>query len=227
MSRPPKVLFGTLRIWLVVLAAAVAAVAMPAERLSHGQALEALAEADGSARLAGVRRLAEIGTMADVEALLKRLRDADDQVRLHAADAMWRIWGRSGDAEIDDLYLRGTAEMQGGNFRDALATFDRIVLLKPDFAEGWNKRATIRFLLGDYENSLMDCDEVFKRNPYHFGALAGAGQIHIMLGHLEQALDFFRRALAVNPNLEEPAQMKEMIERHLREEERDRRRHAT
>jgi tetratricopeptide (TPR) repeat protein len=125
------------------------------------------------------------------------------------------------------LYLRGSGELKDGNFRDALATFDQIILRKPDFAEGWNKRATIRFLLGDYENSLMDCDEVFKRNPNHFGALAGAGQIHIRLGHPEQALDFFRRALAVNPNLEGPAQMKEMIEQYLREEERDRRRHAT
>jgi tetratricopeptide (TPR) repeat protein len=148
-------------------------------------------------------------------------------VRLLAAEAAWRIWGRSGDFEIDELFLRGSGELQDGNFRDALATFDQIVQRKPDFAEGWNKRATIRFLLGDYENSLMDCDEVFKRNPKHFGALAGAGQIHVLLGHPEQALDFFRRALAVNPNLEGPAQMKELIERHLRDEERDRRRHST
>jgi tetratricopeptide (TPR) repeat protein len=219
------------RIWPMVLAALVAAtvatVALPAERLSRDEALQALARVDASDRLAGVRRLAEVGTMGDVAPLIDRLRDGDELVRLHAADAMWRIWGRSGDAEIDELYLRGSGELKDGDLRDALATFDQIILRKPDFAEGWNKRATIRFLLGDYENSLLDCDEVFKRNPYHFGALAGAGQIHILLGHPEQALDFFRRALAVNPNLEGPAQMKEMIERHLREEERDRRRHAT
>ena len=194
MSRPPKVLFGTLRIWLLVLAASVAAVAMPAERLSHGQALEALAEADGSARLAGVRRLAEIGTMADVEALLKRLRDADEQVRLHAADAMWRIWGRSGDAEIDDLYLRGTAEMQGGNFRDALATFDRIVLLKPDFAEGWNKRATARYVAEDYAGAVGDCEATLARNPHHFGALSGSEASWIAVGRFCGLSSTSRRA---------------------------------
>lgn len=227
MLQSPGLLLGMLRIWLLVLAATVATGVLPAERLSRGQALEALVQPDGTTRLSGVRRLAEIGTLGDVEPLLERLRDDDAQVRMLAADAMWQIWGRSGDAEIDGLYLRGTGEMQDGNLRDALATFDRIILRKPDFAEGWNKRATIRFLLGDYENSLMDCDEVFKRNPNHFGALAGAGQIHVLLGHPEQALDFFRRALAVNPNLEGPARMKELIEQHLREEERDRRRHST
>ena len=84
--------------------------------------------------------------------------------------------------------------MHAGELQEALSTFDRIVRRKPDFAEGWNKRATIRFLLGEYENSQMDCDEVFSRNPNHFGALAGAGQIHLMLGRPELALDFFRRA---------------------------------
>ena len=202
MSQSPKSLSVVLRSLLLIVAAALATVALSAEPLSRGQALEALAQPDSATRLAGVRRLAEIGTMGDVDVLLERLRDDHGQVRLLAAEAAWRIWGRSGDPEIDELFLRGSGEIQDGNFRDALATFDQIVQRKPDFAEGWNKRATIRFLLGDYENSLMDCDEVFKRNPKHFGALAGAGQIHVLLGHPEQALDFFRRALAVNPNLE-------------------------
>ena len=227
MSQSPKSLLVVLRSLLLIVAAALATVALTAEPLSRGQALEALAQPDSATRLAGVRRLAEIGTMGDVDVLLERLRDDHGQVRLLAADAAWRIWGRSGDPEIDELFLRGSGEIQDGNFRDALATFDQIVQRKPDFAEGWNKRATVRFLLGDYENSLMDCDEVFKRNPKHFGALAGAGQIHVLLGHPEQALDFFRRALAVNPNLEGPAQMKELIEQYLRDEERDRRRHST
>lgn len=227
MSQSPKSLSGLLRSLLLILAAALATVALSAEPLSRAQALEALAQPDSVTRLAGVRRLAELGTMGDVDALLERLRDDHGQVRLLAAEATWRIWGRSGDPEIDELFLRGSGEIQDGSFRDALATFDQIVQRKPDFAEGWNKRATVRFLLGDYENSLMDCDEVFKRNPKHFGALAGAGQIHVLLGHPEQALDFFRRALAVNPNLEGPAQMKELIEQHLRDEERDRRRHST
>ena len=227
MSKSTGPLSAMVRSWLVVLVASVSICALSAEPPAREQALEDLARVDNAARLEGVRRLAEIGTMEDVEALMKRLRDGDAEVRLGAADAMWRIWSRSGDAGIDELYLRGTRQMQDGNFPDALATFDQIIQRKPDFAEGWNKRATIRFLLGDYENSLLDCDEVFKRNPNHFGALAGAGQIHVLLGHAETALDFFRRALAVNPNLEGPAQMVEMIEKLLQEEARRKRRRST
>ncbi|MGQ0656226.1 MAG: tetratricopeptide repeat protein, partial [Betaproteobacteria bacterium] len=71
----------------------------------------------------------------------------------------------------------------------------------PDFAEGWNKRATVYYLAGEYRKSIADCDEVLKRNPGHFGALSGLGEIHLGLGEPEQALGWFRKALEVNPNL--------------------------
>ena len=76
------------------------------------------------------------------------------------------------------------------------------------------------FLLGQNERSLQDCDEVLRRNPNHFGALSGAGQIHLRLGHLQQALEFFERALKVNPNLDGLRQAIPIIEQQLREKER-------
>ena len=155
--------------------------------------------------------------MVDVDRLLGRLADADPRVRAAAAAAIWQIWGRSGDPAIDKLFARGIEQMQASELTDALTTFSAIVRRKPDFAEGWNKRATIYFLLGRNEESLKDCDEVFKRNPKHFGALAGAGQIHLLLGDPERALDFFRRAVEVNPNLEGPAEMIPILEQMLRE----------
>jgi tetratricopeptide (TPR) repeat protein len=232
MSQPRKRLSLVRRGALLILAGTVATAALSADPrleipLTRERALEALARPDAAERLAGVHGLGEVGVMGDVEALLPRLRDPDPLVRLHAADSMWRIWSRSGNAAIDELFRRGVAQMKEGNFGDAAATFDEIIRREPAFAEGWNKRATIRFLVGDYENSLRDCEEVFKRNPYHFGAMAGAAQIHLVLGHPELALAFFRRALDVNPNLVGPARMKDMLERHLREEEAERRRHTT
>jgi tetratricopeptide (TPR) repeat protein len=77
-----------------------------------------------------------------------------------------------------------------------------VIELKPDFAEGWNKRATAFYLAGEYRRSLADCDEVIKRNPSHFGALSGYAQIYLRLDRPDKALEFFRRALAVNPNLD-------------------------
>ena len=137
-----------------------------------------------------------------------------------AETAIWSIWSRSGDPDIDKLFARGLEQMQASALHDALTTFNEIVSRKPDFAEGWNKRATIYFLLGQNEKSLADCDEVFMRNPRHFGALSGAGQIHLLLRNPKRALEFFRRAAEVNPNLQGAAQMIPLLEQHLREADR-------
>ena len=193
----------------------------PGAVLTRAQALSAMAQPDAALRLAGVQRLARIGLMADAERVLDRLADSDDDVREAAQSAAWQIWSRSGDAAIDRLFAQGVAQLQAAALAEALATFDRIVRLKPGFAEGWNKRATVYFLLDEYNKSLQDCDEVFKRNPRHFGALSGAGQMHLQRGDLRRALGFFRRALEVNPNLEGPAQMVPLIEQRLREGERN------
>ena len=200
--------------------AALLAIAAHGAPLTRAQALAALAQPDSRTRLAGVERLAAVGAAADAERVLDRLADADPGVREAAAAAAWQIWGRSGDAAIDQLFARGLAQMRSAALPDALATFNEIVRRRPAFAEGWNKRATIYFLLGKYEKSLQDCAEVFKRNPRHFGALSGAGQIHLQQGNLRRALELFRQALDVNPNLEGLALTIDLIEQRLRSGER-------
>ena len=168
---------------------------------TRAQALRAIEHASAQERFAGVMRLAEIGVMADADRLVTRLRDDSEEVRFVAAAAMWQIWGRSGDTTIDALYQRGVQQMEAVQIPQALATFSDIIRRKPAFAEGWNKRATLHYLMGNFELSLKDCDEVIKRNPNHFGALSGYGQIYLNLGDLEKALAYFEKALAVNPNL--------------------------
>jgi tetratricopeptide (TPR) repeat protein len=121
------------------------------------------------------------------------------------------VWSRSGDARVDELFKRGMSEMNGEHLSDAIATFTKIIETKPDFAEGWNKRATAYYLAGEYRLSLADCDEVIKRNPQHFGALSGYGQIYLQLDQPDKALEYFRRALTVNPNLEGVQTMIERI----------------
>ena len=203
---------------LVVALAPLAAVVVQAAPPTRAEALRALEQADAAARRGAVERLAEVGRMEDVDRLLARLDDADPAVRELAAAATWQIWSRSGDPAVDKLFARGMAQMEAAALEDALATFSAIVKKKPAFAEGWNKRATILFLLGRFEESLKDCDQVLKRNPKHFGALSGAGQIHLQLGNAERALDYFRRALAVNPNLRGAAEIVPVLEEMLRHE---------
>ena len=133
--------------------------------------------------------------------MVKRLRDENEVVRAVAEQGLWRLWSRSGDAAIDKVLAAGTEHLQEARFKEAIAAFSDVILLKPAFAEGWNKRATAHYLAGDFQRSLADCDEVLKRNPQHFGALSGYGQIHFQLGEYDKALHYWRRALEVNPNM--------------------------
>ena len=208
-------------LWLLAIVSIVLGVgAAHAAALTREQALKALDHVDPATRIEAIERLAVIGRMADAETLMRRLGDDDEDVRDAATQAIWQVWSRSGDAAIDRLFARGIEHMQRQELDDALKVFDEIVRRKPAFAEGWNKRATVLFLLGEDERSLRDCDEVLKRNPHHFGALSGAAQIHLRLGHLEQALEFFQRALKVNPNLDGIRQLIPLIEQRLRARER-------
>src|SRR5450830_1302793 len=84
----------------------------------------------------------------------------------------------------------------------ALKLLDAVVKLRPDYVEGWNRRATLYYLKNDYAHSLEDIEQVLIREPRHFGALAGLGMIMQDLGDEKRALDAFRKALAINPHLE-------------------------
>ena len=194
-----------------------------AQGQSRDQALQSLADPHPAIRRDAVSRLGEVGTMGDAALLVRALRDADPEVRERAEQAMWSLWARSGDREVDRLYQAGVQQMSDGDLQRSIATFTSIIELKPDFAEAWNKRATLYFLAGDLRKSLADCDEVMKRNPYHFGALAGYAQIYVRLEYYDRALEYSRRALEVNPNMDGVRRNIDLLER-LREQ---RRRQAT
>jgi tetratricopeptide (TPR) repeat protein len=175
--------------------------APPAEIETRAAALAALEESDPGLRLAGVVYLGRHGLAADGPLLVKRLSDENSVVREVAEQAVWLAWSRSGDAETDRLLETGVAEMNAERLPRAIEIFSDVIKRSPEFAEGWNKRATAYFLAGDMRKSLADCDEVMKRNPQHFGALSGYGQIYVRLEQYEKAIEYFRRARAVNPNL--------------------------
>jgi tetratricopeptide (TPR) repeat protein len=142
-------------------------------------------------------------------------------VRAIAERSLWEVWSRSGDAETDRLLAIGIEQMTERRGEAALETFTRVIERQPDFAEGWNKRATVLYMLGEYRKSLADCDEVMTRNPHHFGALAGYGMIYLKLGDPARALAYFERALAVNPNLSQVEDNVEALRRLLIERRKD------
>jgi tetratricopeptide (TPR) repeat protein len=160
--------------------------------------------------------LARHGGMESMPALLEALRDPEPQVRFLAENAIWSIWMRSGDAGIDERTREGAELLHQERFEEALAIFEDVVRRRPDFAEGYNKRATALYYLGDYERSLADIAETLKRNATHFGALSGAGLCWMALGDPDAALPYFERALALNPNLGGIAEAVQQLKRRAR-----------
>jgi tetratricopeptide (TPR) repeat protein len=139
--------------------------------------------------------------MADAGLLHERLRDESGLVRSYAEQGLWLLWTRSGDAATDRQMARASEHMQAGQYDQAVALLSEVIGKRPAFAEAWNRRATVYYLAGEYRKSIADCDEVLKRNPGHFGALSGLGEIYLQLDDEAKALEWYRRALEVNPNM--------------------------
>jgi tetratricopeptide (TPR) repeat protein len=136
------------------------------------------------------------------EECLTALKDEDATVAATAEAMLWRTWCRSGSSEVDQIFRAGIEAMQQGKFEAAEAEFARVIGMAPDFAEGWNKRATVRFMRRDFAGSIADCQETLARNHHHFGAASGQGLCHMSLGEYREAAICFRRALEIHPHLQ-------------------------
>ena len=133
---------------------------------------------------------------------VRALRGDDAGAAARAAAALWEIWCASGVPEIDRLLRRGAEAMERGDLLAAEALFTDVIRRAPDFAEGWNKRATVRYLGGNHAAAIADCEETLARKPHHFGALSGQALCHMALGQHREAAELFRRTLAVYPHLD-------------------------
>jgi tetratricopeptide (TPR) repeat protein len=127
----------------------------------------------------------------------------EDPVRAAQAEAMlWAMWCRSGRADLDTRLAEAIAAMERRDFAGAERLLTALVEAAPDWAEAWNKRATVRYLAADYTGAIADCRETLARTPHHFGALSGQGLCHMALEQYGPAAVMFRRALQVHPHLE-------------------------
>ncbi len=137
-----------------------------------------------------------------LDALFDRLqntRDAAEAQRTEAA--IWQIWIEPEDPAAGSIMRLALDAQQRGDLFGAFALFDAIVNLKPDFAEGWNRRATVLYQLGRYEDSRKDAEKTVELEPRHFGALSGLGLIATAKNDDDAALAAFERALSFNPHM--------------------------
>ena len=139
----------------------------------------------------------------NLEFLLGALKVAPDDTSAKASEnSIWRLWLQSGSDTIDLLMNWAMKAMEAKDYAVALDFLDRVILMKPQFAEGWNKRATVYFLMDDYSKSIADIGKTLALEPRHFGALSGLGMIMRELGEDKRAIEAYQKALAVDPNLE-------------------------
>ena len=137
-----------------------------------------------------------------LDALFAQLLSAADSDQAHALEmSIWRIWTDAGDADLDQLMTFGIGAMRAGQFGPALNSFNAIIKADPAFAEGWNRRATLYFYMGRYDDSISDVERTLALEPRHFGALSGMGLIHTELDDEATALEWFEYALQVNPHM--------------------------
>ena len=135
-----------------------------------------------------------------LEDLFDRLKAAPDvRIAEVVAANIWAIWGEVADGAAALLLRDGVSAMGRRDLRTALAKFDQIVAIAPEFAEGWNKRATVNYLVGNYHDSLADIDKTLALEPRHFGALSGRGLVYLELEEEKLALESFEAALEVYP----------------------------
>ena len=137
-----------------------------------------------------------------LDALFERLLAATEFAETRRIESsIWGIWFESDDENLDALMARGSMAMYSRAYEAALESFDAIVESAPDFAEGWNMRATLFYKMGRYAESIRDIERTLGLEPRHFGALSGMGLISMELGDEAAALDWFERALVVNPHM--------------------------
>jgi len=137
---------------------------------------------------------------ARLDALFERLQATEDGAEARAIEAT--IWLEADNPAIDALMMQGIAAMTSGDLSTALAAFDTVTRQVPDFAEGWNKRATVYYLMGRHDASVQDIARTLALEPRHFGAISGLGLIYTASGQEAEALRTFEAALAIHPHME-------------------------
>ncbi len=130
-----------------------------------------------------------------------------------AAREIQRFWMDSGSDTVDILMSRAGKAIEADDHGLALDLLDVVVVLKPSYAEGWNRRATVHYMREDFGKSLVDIERTLALEPRHWGALSGLGIIQRRLGFEDEALTTFRRALEVNPSLENATKAIEDLEK--------------
>ena len=155
--------------------------------------------------------------------LFKQLKNSEATKAIEIENKIWKIWSihPSNDRRgyrLTELLAQGSLLMARKELNRAYEIFSQIILVDPNWSEAWNKRATVLYLLGRYQQSQKDIDEVLKLEKRHFGALSGQGLVQIKLGNYEKAIKSYQAAQKIYPSIRAAKVMIPQLKKLIKDE---------
>lgn len=153
-----------------------------------------------------------------LDGLFARLQSTHDEAEAaHIEGKIWRIWMQAGKEDLNVLMRQGAVAMSSNDFDLAMESFNALIMLAPNLAEAWNKRATLYYLMRNFDASIADVQQTLALEPRHFGAIVGLGLMYDQLGDQPAALRAFREGLRINPHMAPIREKSESIARELKD----------
>ena len=141
----------------------------------------------------------------ELDKLFNELKNTNSKLSEEIEQKIWNIWStHPTDQNLTSILSQGSELVLSQKYAEAVHIFTNVIKIDPTWAEAWNKRATVLYLLEDYEGSQKDIDEVLKLEKRHFGALAGQGLVNIKLKNYEKAIKSYQQALDIHPSMKKP-----------------------
>ena len=155
----------------------------------------------------------------ELDNLFKKLKINSTSLTLEIEQKIWKIWSTHPvDGQLTKKLKAGSDLVNKNKYLESIKIFSEVIDQDPSWAEAWNKRATVLYMIGEYEKSQKDIDKVLELEKRHFGALAGQGLVNIKLKNYEKAIKSYQRALEIYPSMQSPEIMIKQIEALIKDE---------
>ena len=154
-----------------------------------------------------------------LDQLFDELKNDNPVLSFKVEQKIWKLWStHPNDEKLTILLAEGSAAVNNNQLTEAINIFTKVIELDPNWAEAWNKRATVFYLVGQFQKSQDDIDKVLNLEKRHFGALAGQGLVNIQLKNFEKAIKSYEKALEIYPSMRSPEIMIKEIEALIKQE---------
>ena len=155
----------------------------------------------------------------ELKLLFKELKTGSAELMHLTEKKIWDIWStHPTDKKLTEILSEGSTYVNNNQLNKAIEVFSKVINLDPTWAEAWNKRATVFYMIGEYQKSQNDINKVLELEQRHFGALAGQGLVNIKLKNYEKAIKSYKKALKIYPSMQSPEIMIKEIEALIKQD---------